>query len=306
MKKTVFCSSLVTMLLFLTMHLSAQVGINSDNSSPDPAAILDAKSSTKGFLPPRMTTTEMNAISSPPEGLMIYNTTLGTICWFNGFSWDIAANRDGLSCGVVYYLGKAYKTVSIGMQCWFAENLNVGSRINSGNQTNNLTLEKYCYNDLESNCGIYGGLYQWAEMVQYLNGATNTTSWNPIPTGPVQGICPPGWHLPSDADWTELTTYLGGLDLAGGEIKEAGTAHWTIPNAGATNSSGFTALPAGLTFENGVQTSLGLYGYFWSATENSSNIAWSRSVNGSSTVVARNAVAPFVKAAGLSVRCLKN
>ena len=95
-----------------------------------------------------------------------------------------------------------------------AENLNVGTRINgSGSQTNNSTIEKYCYDDNEANCTTYGGLYQWDESMQY----------STMPG--VQGICPTGWHLPTDAEWTTLTTYLGGEGIAGGKKKETGTTH---------------------------------------------------------------------------------
>jgi len=84
--------------------------------------------------------------------------------------------------------GKTYNTVLIGTQCWMRENLNIGTRIDgSQNQTDNGTIEKYCYDDLESNCDIYGGLYQWDEAMQY------------VTTQGVQGICPAGWHLPTDA-----------------------------------------------------------------------------------------------------------
>jgi uncharacterized protein (TIGR02145 family) len=129
---------------------------------------------------------------------------------------------------------KAYNTVLIGSQCWMAQSLNYGVRINSAQeQTNNGIAEKYCYDNLESNCNVYGGLYHWDEAMQY-----STT------TG-VQGICPPSWHLPSNLEWGTLKTFLGGESIAGGKMKETGTAHWLSPNTGATNSSGFTALGGG-------------------------------------------------------------
>jgi uncharacterized protein (TIGR02145 family) len=138
-------------------------------------------------------------------------------------------------CGdIVSYEGQTYNTVQIGTQCWFKKNLNIGTRIDGfGNQSNNGIIEKYCFNNLESNCDVYGGLYQWDEMMQYST------------TPGVQGICPTGWHLPTDAEWTTLTDYLGGISIAGGKMKEAGITHWKSPNTGATNSSGFTALPGG-------------------------------------------------------------
>jgi uncharacterized protein (TIGR02145 family) len=157
--------------------------------------------------------------------------------------------------------GNNYTTVQIGTeksgaQIWMAENLNVGTRINgSQNQLNNGIIEKYCYNDLESNCAIYGGLYQWNEMMQY-----NSTPG-------VQGICPTGWHLPTDAEWFTLIDYLGGVSIAGGKMK--GTAHWESPNTGATNSSGFTGLPGGKVFgpPNGEYSLVGLSGFWWSSSQ---------------------------------------
>lgn len=188
--------------------------------------------------------------------------------------------------------GKTYNTVLIGTQCWMAQNLNIGTRINgSQSQTNNQVIEKYCYNDLESNCDIYGGLYQWNEAMQYAT------------TAGVQGICPAGWHLPTDAEWIILTAFLGGENGAGGKMKETGTAHWTSPNTGATNTSGFTALPGGFRHGNGSFMSLTNNAYFWSSSESSSyaffrilyyNNAWSyREDYGTD------------KSGGLSGRCLK-
>jgi len=284
--------------------LFAQVGINTDASNPDQSAILDAKSSSKGFLPPRMTTTQMNGISSPAAGLMVYNTTLKVICWFDGTSWNVVTNRDGQSCGSVSYGGTTYNSVIIGMQCWMTQNLNIGTAIlASQDQTNNAVIEKYCYNNSSANCDVYGGLYQWAEMVQYLNGATNTTSWSPVPTGNVQGICPTGWHIPSDAEWTSLTTYLGGESVAGGKMKEAGTTHWYAPNTDATNSSGFTTLPGGYRDTAGPFFNLTFLGYFWSVSEYSSANAWYRYLYYFGTNVTKDY---DNKMYGFSVRCLQN
>ncbi|MBK7175282.1 MAG: hypothetical protein IPH84_19155 [Bacteroidales bacterium] len=98
--------------------------------------------------------------------------------------------------------GKEYNTVLIDSQCWLAENLNIGTRINgSDNQTNNGVIQKYCMNDLESNCSIYGGLYQWDEMMNY----TSSSSANPSGR---QGICPEGWHIPSLNELCQMQTFL--------------------------------------------------------------------------------------------------
>jgi len=124
----------------------------------------------------------------------------------------------------VVYGNKTYNTVQIGDQCWLKENLDIGTRINgSQNQTDNGTIEKYCYNDSDANCDTYGGLYQWAEAVQYKNGATNTTSPDSAFTGNVQGICPTGWHLPTNDEFTVLLNTLGFSVLLAGASTPLGS-----------------------------------------------------------------------------------
>jgi len=269
--------------------------------APVATAQLEISSTSRGLLPPRMTSAQMNAIASPAEGLMVYNTSLKTMCWFNGTTWT--HGQDGQSCGSVTYLGKTYQTVLIGQQCWFRENLNVGTRINiSGNQTNNSVIEKYCYGNLESNCDIYGGLYQWDEVMNY------TSSSNSVPSGR-QGICPAGWHIPSDNEWCQMETYLESTlncsgtgprgTFAGGMLKEESTLHWIDPNTGATNSARFNALPGGST-----GASIGSTAFFWSSTEYSSPaLSWHRSLYNYYTKIYRDGE---IKTYGLSVRCVKD
>ncbi len=273
------------------MRIQGNGTVGIGTSAPSSAAVLDLGSTSKGFLPPRMTSGQMNAISSPPEGIMIYNTTVKSMCWYNGTSWIKGNETDGQSCGTVSYGGKTYNTVIIGMQCWFKENLNIGLAIlGSSNQTNNGIIEKYCYNDLENNCDIYGGLYQWDEAMQY------------VITQGAQGICPAGWHLPTDAEWTNLTDYLGGEAVAGDKMKEAGAVHWAFPN-NATNSSGFTALPGGTRFTSGNFYDLRYDAYFWSSSQYASSNAWYRVLGYNSANVYRN---DNDKPYGYSVRCLKD
>ncbi len=187
--------------------------------------------------------------------------------------------------------GKFYATVQIGTQCWMKQNLNVGTKIDSTvAQSNNGTVEKYCYRDLDANCTTYGGLYQWNEMMQY-----STTQG-------IKGICPTGWHLPTDAEWTTLSTYLGGESVAGGKMKETGTAHWTTPNLGATNTSGFTGLPGGWHHTSGLFNAIGIYGNFWSSTEYPTHAwYWSLDFNNESLHRYNNP-----KDFGYSVRCVKD
>ena len=197
----------------------------------------------------------------------------------------------------VSYGGQTYNTVQIGSQCWFKENLNIGTRINGAlEQTNNSIIEKYCYNDLESNCNIYGGLYEWSEMMQY------------VTTAGVKGICPTGWHIPTDAEWTASTNFLGGESVSGGKMKstgtiEAGTGLWYAPNTGATNESGFTAGPAGFRIYNGAFYSIGSVGYWWSSSEDVTSYAWSRNTTSSYSNVYR---VDNTESGGFSVRCVRN
>ena len=190
----------------------------------------------------------------------------------------------------VTYEGQVYNTVLIGDQCWLKENLNVGTMINgSNNQTDNGVIEKYCYNNDPANCEIYSGLYQWNEMMQY------TT------TQGVQGICPAGWYIPTDDELTTLTDFLGGENVAGGKMKETGTTHWNSPNTGATNESGFTALPAGNRSTNGGFFDLGSQCHFWSSSESSTNGAWYRKLSCNYGILFRGNYGKYV---GFSVRCL--
>jgi uncharacterized protein (TIGR02145 family) len=147
--------------------------------------------------------------------------------------------------------GNTYSLVRIGDQWWMAENLNV-ARDSEGNP-----ITGYCYRSDPSYCDAYGRLYTWHVA---MNGSTEEMA---------QGICPEGWHVPSDAEWRTLFDYLGGEDVAGGKMKGAGTTHWDPPNTDATNSSGFNGLPAG-GYYNRAYEGLGIGVHFWSSTESGS------------------------------------
>ena len=452
--------------VLLAFTVSAQVGINTDGSQPDNSAQLDVKSTTKGFLPPRMTTTQRDAIVSPARGLVVYNLDCDDLQIFNGATWiplgnsgNVAApltisglttpcanavgvtysiapipgavgytwtapigsiitagqgtttitvsygstdgaifvsaygtcwkslgaylgiqlqplpatpvegvhvplqaqitwnwnavqgatgykfnsvndystaedmgavttkTETGLTCNTAYtryiwayntciglpssltqttsacytpcpntptvtYEGKTYNTVQIGTQCWFKENLDVGTKINtSQNQLNNGVKEKYCYENKDSLCNIYGGLYQWEEAMQYntIEGA--------------QGLCPAGWHIPRETEWQTLTTFLGGAEIAGGKMKETGTVHWSAPNP-ASNSSGFSGLPGGERNVTSYWYSGGLsyYAAFWSTTEIPNNLIMYQGLYWYGTGVNP---ASCQKIMGASVRCIQ-
>lgn len=201
--------------------------------------------------------------------------------------------------------GNNYKIVGIGNQVWMAENLKYLPSV-AGPGTGSTTIPLYYvygYDGTDVNVAkatvyykTYGVLYNWpAAMAGSASSSTN-------PSG-VQGICPTGWHLPSDAEWTQLTDYLGGQSVAGGKLKETGTAHWISPNTGATNETGFTALPGGHRIHNGTFGSIGSHGYWWSVTESYTNDAWYQSMDyGYSYVYSYYGS----KELGFSVRCLRD
>ncbi len=201
--------------------------------------------------------------------------------------------------------GNEYNWVQIGDQVWMAENLKYLPSVvgpGTGSQTTP-HYYVYGYNGTDvnaakatTNYSTYGVLYNWpAAMV----GATSSQA---NPSG-VQGVCPTGWHLPSDAEWTELTDYLGGTSIAGGKLKETGTTHWYSPNTGATNETGFTALPGGLRDYDGYFSSIGNFGHWWTATEDDSDFAWGRYVYYYTSDVGRYV---YYKDHGFSVRCVRD
>jgi uncharacterized protein (TIGR02145 family) len=203
--------------------------------------------------------------------------------------------------------GNVYNTVTIGTQTWMKENLKTTKYsngtgillVNTSATWDALTNKSkaYCwYDDNINNKDTYGALYTWAAA---MNEALSSTT---KPSG-VQGVCPTGWHLPSDAEWTELETYLGGNSIAGGKLKETGTTHWLSPNLGATNESGFSGLPGGDRSFNGEFSNITFYGYWWSSTEYSDAFAHFRylvSLNASIDSSYNN------KEYGFSVRCLRD
>jgi len=193
-------------------------------------------------------------------------------------------------CGSpVEFDGYSYATVEIGDQCWFQENLRSEHYLNGdlipGDQdgsiwnTASIGLQSY-YNNDSSNLAIYGRLYNWYAVDD------------------ARGLCPTGWHVPTDGEWTVLTDFLGGSSVAGGKMKEAGTAHWNSPNTGADNSSGFTGLGSGYRWGNSSYNVLS-YDYFWSSSPSGSN-AWYRRLDYNSAGVYRDV---YRWKDGFSVRC---
>ena len=195
--------------------------------------------------------------------------------------------------------GNSYKTVTIGTQTWMAENLKVSKysdgttipNITDNTQWRNNTTGAWSYynNDAAKNAK-YGKLYNWYAVSKTTNGNKN--------------VCPTGWHVPSDSEWTVLTEYLGGLSVAGGKMKEVGTTSWNNPNMYASNTSLFTGLAGGIRDYNGNYFYIGGYGgYWWSSEENNDLFAWYRNLISNNGNAYRS---DEYKINGLSVRCLKD
>jgi uncharacterized protein (TIGR02145 family) len=194
--------------------------------------------------------------------------------------------------------GNSYKTVKIGDQVWMAENLKVSKfsdgtdipNVSDGTQWSNLTTSAwaYCNNDAVNNAK-YGKLYNWYTLSPTMNGNKN--------------VCPSGWHVPTDAEWTVLTEYLGGEIIAGGKMKEVGITSWNSPNTYATNISFFTGIPAGERYFGGGYGDIGRFGYWWSSTEDGEGGVWNRKLYLNNGYIGSNHGS---KGDGFSVRCLKD
>ena len=184
--------------------------------------------------------------------------------------------------------GKSYAMVQIGAQCWMAENLNYGTMITGENDmTNNGIAEKYCYDDTPSNCSTYGGLYQWNEAMQYST------------TPGVQGLCPAGWHLPTDTEWCELEQTVD-ASISCGSTGFRGTDGGSKLKSGG--SSGFNALLAGNRSIWQNYLDIDFFTNFWTSNQDGSN-AWNRELNQLENGIGRNS---FEKEWGYSIRCIKD
>jgi uncharacterized protein (TIGR02145 family) len=198
----------------------------------------------------------------------------------------------------ILYGGQTYNTVQIGNKCWLKENLNIGTRINGlEQQTNNGIIEKYCYNNDPANCTIHGGLYQWAEVVQYKNGASNSSLLNTPFSGSVQGICPAGWHIP---DSSEFSILINSVNHDGNSLKAVGQ----VSGKGAgTDISGFSALFDGVSYPDGSFGLLSLYNFTVSSTEwDATNVYYLDLGIDSNYIYTGNSS----KSYGRSLRCINN
>lgn len=190
--------------------------------------------------------------------------------------------------------GRNYKMITIGTQTWMAENLNT-IKYNDGTDIPQVTNPS-SWNYIETPA------YCWYENNQELFGETYGPlyNWYVVNTGK---LCPLGWHVPSDSEWTTLVNYCGGDQIAGNKLKEIKNFHWSYPNTGADNESGFTALPGGFRDYNGDFITVNLLGYWWCSSEGGDWCAWYRYMHKDFPNVFR---LNGNKQYGLSVRCIKD
>lgn len=197
--------------------------------------------------------------------------------------------------------GNVYQTVTIGGQVWMAENLRT-TKYNDSTAIPNIilasdwqknTLGAYClYGNVSANKDKYGVLYNFGAAIS-------------------KKLCPKGWHVPTDADWAALNTFLGGESIAGGKLKEMGTTHWTAPNTSADNNTAFTALPGGYRASSGEFEGINNFSIYWSTAY---NVGDTERATASSTVwiwIISSNTSSFYKDAyhqnyGFSVRCIKD
>lgn len=239
---------------------------------------------------------------------LISNLELNTTYHFrvkavNALGTTYSSDTTFLSFSVADVDGNFYHTLVIGGQTWLMENLktthyrngDVIPNVTDSSAWGYLTTGAMCWfeNDFPTYGSIYGGLYNFYAAVDS------------------RGLAPEGWHIPTDEEWTTLRDYLGGAFAnPGGKLKETGFAHWLSPNTGATNETGFTALPGGFRGATGPNSSRGIFGalnevaYFWSSTPGPGECAWMKFIFFDSDALYNDQAA--LKSGGQSIRCIKN
>jgi uncharacterized protein (TIGR02145 family) len=288
--------------------------------------IADTASMLSRYLRKLDTASLSNRINN--AGLPTTGNSTGTMLYWNGSAWvRLSTGSVGqilkISAGGIPVWGNAdfdcglnrlrdidnntYNTVQIGTQCWMSENLRVSSYndgtlipiVTGTSAWSALTTggRSWYNNDSTANEMPYGNLYNWYAVMGIVthNGA------------PTKNICPIGWHVPTDSEWTALVTQLGGSSVAGGKMKSTGTTFWNSPNTGADNFSGFSALPGGYRNNDGSFSSIRNNAYFWSATDYDNGYAWDRYLSSDSANVNRyDGIDYYGRSFGASIRCLKD
>lgn len=277
--------SILLILIFLSTiyNLNAQ-HISIGDSANYEDALLSINSTSKGFLPPRLSLVQRDAIAKPATGLTIWCTDHKELQIYNGFMWT---NVTGSSAGQI-----PSNAVKICFTTWMEKNLEVRTYRNGDTipvvtdpvQWANLTTGAMCWynNDSALNNGNYGALYNWYAL------------------NDPRGLAPVGWHIAKAAEWGYLSNCLSGDEMAGGKMKDTGIL-WLAPNTGASNSSGYAALPGGYRNSSGVFEKINEQARWWVKEESSATTAQGKIVQFNSSGLSSQTLN---KNAGLSVRCL--
>jgi uncharacterized protein (TIGR02145 family) len=290
--------------IFPGLPITARGVVWSTNPNPDISL------STKTLNGPGNGTFKANSTGLMPNTtyyLKAYATNSAGTAYGNEVVFKTTNTSIGLPCSgtptVKDIDGNIYNTTPIGTQCWMKENLRTtkyrdGTIIqmdSSGGEYGNKIGETWSSRTIGArtingnnfdNLKTFGYLYNWYSV------------------NDSKGLCPVGWSVPSDENWTQLTNFLG--YEAGGKIKTIGTTYWRHPNIGATDEVNFSALPGGYRSSGGDFYNIGFTGNWWSSTSIDSNRAWSRWLYSDSSELSRNSQCAGYKKTGLSVRCIKN
>lgn len=301
-KSSIKCTTILFALFTAIIPNSFAQNIGIGTSNPHPSAELDVSSTQRGLLPPRMTFAQRNAIANPAQGLMIYCTdcdSSGQPQYFNGTRWCnmLGGNALGL-------LVTELPSVTIGTQIWTNKNLSVARyrngdpipQVTDPTQWRNLTTGAWCWynNDSATYGSTYGRLYNWY--------AVNDP----------RGLAPQGWRIPTEGDWNRLVKFIDPAadtscqscnqsTIAGGSLKSV--TGWNVPNIGATNSSGFNAIPGAIRYGGGSFSFIGFYGVWCSAGEFDATASWYRRLDNSIANVYRGFAS---KTDGFSVRLVRD
>jgi uncharacterized protein (TIGR02145 family) len=301
------------------MRITSEGQVSVGIETPDQSAMVEISSNTRGFLIPRMTTAEILAVDDPADGLQVYNLEDGKIYLFVGMEgqWkELAFGSNTLvppfeECGDILLDtrdGQLYSTVQIGDQCWMAENINIGEMIPGGDWQSggNGIIEKYCYNDSLIYCENHGGLYTGFELLQG------------VPVEGSQGICPDGWHVPTDNEWKYVEGWADSLypigdpiwDLYGLRGYNVGknlkaTTSWDF-NGNGTDLFGFSVLASGAYSSSGGFYNMEGMAAFRTSSMIGTSLFKCRFLVPNSDLVDRVDGSVALDNYGLSVRCIKD
>ena len=287
-----------------TVASTTQINLSwTDNSTNETGFKIERKTGTGTFAVVGTTATDVTTFND--TGLMP-----GTIYTYRLYSYNTGGNSPTYSNELLLTTrfivtdidGNVYESINIGSQIWTISNLNVSKykdgtpipQVSDPTQFYNLTTGAWTYyNSDPANGAIYGKLYNWYAVAGIHDNDPNT---------PNKVLAPQGWHVPSFAEWATLSTFLGGESIAGGAAKEIGNLHWTSPNTGASNSSGFTGLPGGIMRPTGTLF-IGIDGNWWSSTQQNQTGAYGKTLHNNNILFGTIGAA---KALGFSVRFVKD